>query len=591
MALAERLTSKVTGSLILALFTACICESGFAQPLAATGIVAAKEASPELTKAKQVDELFAKWEKSDTPGGVVAIIKDGKTIYSRGYGMASLDYDIHNTPSTVFLIGSTSKQFTAFAIHLLAQEGKLSVDDDARKYLPELHDFGTPITIQQLLHHTSGLRDFWDLAQLAGWHSDDAISEQDVLNLIWRQRDLNFKPGDRELYSNTGYTLLGLIVQRVSGMSLADFTQERIFKPLGMAHSHFEDNYSVPIRDRAYSYWPVNGSYLYEAASSSVVGQGGLYTTVEDLARWDENFYDGHVGGKTLLAEMQVQGRLNNGKTIDYASGLFIGDYRGLKIVEHPGNNAGYNANLLRFPDQHFSVVVLSNAEDLNPISLSRKIADIYLGDEFTSKPAQVGELKQVQITVDPKILDAYVGEYELNPTFVITFTKEKDQLMAQVTGQAKIPVFPASENTFFWKNLDDIRFTFGKPSASGEVEGGVFHQRGRDTQTKRIQRVPFTEVQLEDYAGDYYSDELNVVYEITSGPDGLLLRFPRRNPGDLVLHHATADNFRANYPIGLLQFTRDRDGACSGFTINAGRTQNLRFSKITITPIGAPLP
>jgi CubicO group peptidase (beta-lactamase class C family) len=293
------------------------------------GVVSNLPAPPPRVK-EQVDQLFTKWDKVETPGAAIAIIKDGKIIYSRGYGMANLEYDIPNTPATVFHIASVSKQFTAFAIYLLERENKLSLDDDVRRYLPELHDFGKAITIRQLLHHTSGLRDQWNLLALAGWRLEDVITQQDVLGLIWRQKELNFAPGEQMLYSNTGYTLLGLIVERVSGTSLSKFTQERIFQPLGMTHTHFQDDYGSLVKNRAYSYYTQEGGYKYIALSYSTVGPTSLFTTVEDLARWDQNFYDGRVGGEMVLDKMQAKGQLNNGRDINYASGLVIDEYRGL---------------------------------------------------------------------------------------------------------------------------------------------------------------------------------------------------------------------------------------------------------------------
>jgi len=268
--------------------------------------------------AHAVDQIFAQWAGPDSPGASIAVIENGKIIYSKGYGSANLEYGVPNTPATVFDLASVSKQFTAFAIHLLAQDGKLSLDDDVRKYVPRLHDFGKVITIRQLLHHTSGVRDHWNLLILAGWRLDDVITDGDVARLLFRQTELNFAPGDRYLYSNSDYTLLAMVVKQVSGRTLPEFAKECIFDPLGMSHTHFQNNYGVVVKDRAYSYArQPDGKYQYVALSSS-----SLFSAVGDLARWDENFYTGEVGGPALLAQMQEKGKLNNGKEIDYASGL-----------------------------------------------------------------------------------------------------------------------------------------------------------------------------------------------------------------------------------------------------------------------------
>ena len=553
--------------------------------LALSPIAQAAPAKTAPSKARQVDALFAKWNSPTSPGASVAVLQNGKIIYSHGYGMASLEYGVPNTPTTVFHMASVSKQFTAFAILLLAQDGKLSLDDDIRKYLPEMHDFGTPITIRELLHHTSGLRDQWNLLALAGWRLEDVITEQDILNLLWRQKELNFPPGDRMLYCNTGYTLLGLIVKRISGMPLSQFTQQRIFQPLGMTHTHFQDDYGRVVKNRAYSYEKGrDGAYRYVALSYSTVGPSSLFTTVEDLAKWDENFYTGKVGGKELIADIQLQGKLNSGKEVDYADGLIIAKYRGLNTVWHNGGDAGYRTNILRFPDQHFSVVVLSNAGDMNPTDLSFKIANIYLADKLEVVPAKAAPPKETPI--DPKVLAGYVGDYVLNPGFVLSFTLENGQLMAQATGQPKFPVYPSGNDNVFWKVVD-AHFTFERAADGGAVIGGVHHQNGLDAAAKKMTRTPLTADQLTDLTGDYYSDELAVLYSVSVRDGGLSVRYSR---GELALHQITGDIYSASFPIGTLRFTRGADGTCTGFMINDGRVQKLRFDKVTIAPVASGL-
>src|SRR5215470_16918957 len=250
---------------------------------------AASKPLPATGDIEKANATFAAWDKPASPGCALGVLKDGQLLYSHGYGLADVEHSVSITPTTVFHIASISKQFTAFAIYILANEGKLSIDDDVRKYLPELHDFHRVITIRHLLNHTSGLRDQWNLLMLAGWRLTDEITEQDILNMVWRQRELNFPPGEDEVYSNTGYTLLALIVERVSGRSLREFTQERIFEPLGMLHTHFQDHYGTLVQNRAYSYErQPDGGYQYVTLSYSTVVPSSLFTTLEDLARWDE---------------------------------------------------------------------------------------------------------------------------------------------------------------------------------------------------------------------------------------------------------------------------------------------------------------
>jgi CubicO group peptidase (beta-lactamase class C family) len=497
--------------------------------------------------------------------------------------MADVERGSTNKPTTVFHIASVSKQFTAFAVHLLAQDGKLSLDDDIRKYLPELNDFGKTITIRHLLYHTSGLRDQWNLLTLAGWRLEDVITEQDILSLLWRQKELNFSPGDEFLYCNSGYTLLGVIVKRVSGESLPAFTKRRIFEPLGMHNTHFHDNYGVLVKDRASSYaLQADGIYKYAALSYSNVGATSLFTTVEDLALWDQNFYDARVGGKALLADLQTKGKLNNGKEIPYASGIQIGEYRGLNTVDHGGGDAGFRTEILRFPDQRFSVIVLANGGDINAGGLSFKAADIYLDSQMKPSAIRPQKSDPVEIKVDPKLLDTFVGEYQLAPQFVITVTKENDQLMAQATGQPKAPLFASAEREFFYK-IVDAQITFKESDPEGMASAAVLHQNGRDTTGKRMKRIPMSAEDLDKREGEFYSDELHVLYTVLQRNGKLLIRYPR---GEIELEKLSGDTFMASFPLGTVRFNCSTSTSCEGFTVSNGRVRNLRFAKVEIKPV-----
>jgi CubicO group peptidase (beta-lactamase class C family) len=557
---------------------------------AATGHAEAPPAAAAVlapaTTEQRVDALLAAWDLPGMPGCAVAVIRDGKLIYRRGVGMADLEREAPIAPTTPFHVASMSKQFTAFAIYLLAQDGKLSLDDDIRKYLPELHDFGKTITIRHLLHHTSGLRDQWSLLLLAGWRLDDVITEDDIFGLLQRQQELNFAPGKEFLYSNTGFTLLGMIVKRVSGKPLPAFAQERIFGPLGMTHTMFHDDYGTLVKGRASSYEPLPaGGYRYVALSYSNVGATSLFTTVDDLALWDRNFYDGKVGGKDLLTQMQTRGELGNGKPIDYASGLVIGEYRGLKTVAHGGADAGYRSELLRFPDQHFSVAILANAGDFNTGKVTRMIADIYLEQQLKPLPlAAQQKPAPVEVAIDPAHLDALVGDYALSPQFVITFTKENDRLMTQATGQTKFPVFAADERTFFLKVVD-AQFTFDAPGKDGVVAGGVLHQNGRDQPAKRIERPSMSEADMKAFEGEFYSDELHVLYTVARKAGKLTLSYPR---GDMALDQLPGNAFGASFPIGRIQYQCRVGEGCSGFTVSNGRVRDLQFAKVKISATGA---
>ena len=392
------------------------------------------------TLETKVGQLFAEWNKSDSPGAALAIIREGEVVYKQGYGTANLEYDIPITTKTIFDIASVSKQFAAFAIATLSHEGKLSLDDDIRIHLPDVPDFGNTITIRHLLHHTSGLRDWVQSLVIAGDLMDDVISFKHILKMARHQKVLNFEPGSAFLYSNTGYNLLAEIVERVTGDSFREWTDSRIFRLLGMTNSHFHDDYQMILKNRAYSYQvDEKGGYKHTVNNTTALGSSSLYSTVEDLATWILNFDDTRIGEQTVIEQMHQRGVLNNGDRIDYAFGLNIGEYRGLRTVGHSGSWRGFRSHLIRFPDQKFGVVILCNLDTFNPLSLAEKVADLYLAAVLA--PVEVSESENASKPdagvksepLPPEQLTEFEGEYyteELDTTYTIVM--HEDGLVAR---------------------------------------------------------------------------------------------------------------------------------------------------------------
>src|SRR3989441_361773 len=384
--------------------------------MAASGRAASAAADK---KAAAVDEVFADLTKRGSPGCALGVYRDGKIIYSKGYGLANLEENVPITPESVFDIGSTSKQFTAASILLLEERGKLSVNDDIRKYIPELPDYGQKITVLHLLNHTSGLRDYLTLMDLAGIPTDSVTTDEDALQMIFRQKALNFAPGSDWLYSNTGFFLLSVIVKRASGKTLREFAAENIFAPLGMDHTQFRDDHTSLIANRAMAYdaKEKGAGYRLDVSYFEQTGDGAVHTSVEDLLKWDENFYSGQIGGKGFLAAIQEQGKLNNGKVLDYAKGLRVADYRGLRTVSHGGSWGGYRAELLRFPEQHFSVACLCNLGSARPSNRAQRVADIYLAGvmrpkEEKKKESEEDDRKKGEMRIAEEQLRDYLGDY-----------------------------------------------------------------------------------------------------------------------------------------------------------------------------------
>jgi CubicO group peptidase (beta-lactamase class C family) len=406
---------------------------------------------------------------ADGPGAAVAVVRDGKIIYSKGFGHSDLEHDAHITPTTVFHIASVSKQFTAFAIAMLADQGKLSIHDDIRKYLPEMHDFGTPITINHLVHHTSGLRDQWNLLMLAGWRLDDVITKDQIMRLVSKQRELNFKPGEEMVYCNTGFTLMAEIVSRVTGQSFADWTQENIFKPLDMSNTLFYDDHEKIVYNRAYSYQIGTDGFRKSVLSYANAGATSLFTTVEDLSKWANNFDDMKVGNERVMKMMEERFVLNNGDTISYAFGQSIGKHKGLRTISHGGADAGYRSYFLRFPDQHMAISVFSNLGSFNPGGLAYMIADLYLADELKPDPTAAPGPEQTPEegeTFDPATvrLADFTGRFyspELETTY--SFVVINDTLVAQHQRHDDMKLEIAKQDEFASGFLGTLAFTRGK--------------------------------------------------------------------------------------------------------------------------------
>lgn len=551
-----------------------------AQPALPAPLAPPAEQSQDSLAAR-LDVLFQAWDRPGSPGAVVAVIRDGQIIYSRGYGMANLEYDVPITPATIFHIASVSKHFTAFAVALLAEEGRLSLDDDVRKHLPELPDFGRKITVRHLIHHTSGLRDQWELLAMAGWRLDDVITQEHILKMVRHQQELNFEPGEEYLYSNTGYTLLAAIVERVSGQPLREFTAERIFRPLGMTSTHFHDDHEMIVKGRAYSYAPrPGGGFRNSPLNYANAGATSLFTTVEDLAKWDRNFYEPRVGTPALLERMLTRGVLNDGRQLDYAFALTHGEYRGLRTVGHSGADAGYRSYYVRFPEQRFAVVVLSNLSTFNPTRLALRVADLYLAGQFPGRPATQAYAPLAappSVPLSPRELRDKVGLYASPLTDQFRRIELRDgKLMLMIRpGYELAPVSPNRFMVLGSPNRVEMEFEpvgRGRPFRLREVvEGGapVVYEA----------TVAPTVEQLGEYAGTFYSEELGTAYTLVVR-EGTLVAQHRRHD-DTALVPTLRDRFLGdNWWLRRVEFTRDEQGRVDGFRVTVGRVRNLRFVK-----------
>lgn len=548
----------------------------------------AQEALPAPV-ALRVDSVFATYTQPLSPGCALGVMHNGQLVYAKGYGLSDLEHDVPIAPSSIFHVASISKQFTAYSILLLQRDGLLSLDDDIRKYLPPVPDLGHVITIRHLIHHTSGLRDQWHLLTLGGWRADDPKSERDILWLVSRQRALNFVPGAEHLYNNTGYTLLGTIVRRVSGKSLREFTTERIFEPLGMTSTHFHDDHTMIVPGRTSAYVPAGGGgrgsrggaapgvsdYRISIPVFDNAGATSLFTTVEDMAKWERNFLQPTVGDAGLIEQMSERGTLNDGTTIPYAFALSHGELRGLRTIGHSGSDAGYRADYVRFPDQRYAFATFCNIGTANPALLNRSVAQVVLAGQLgpvVAAGARGGPTPPSAIAMPADELRRYAGIYVdsiSEAARALVFRDSTGTLHASGAPNAPTLVPIGNEEFVAQAGANTIRVKFHRDARG---VSGVSDSGSAVVFTRREPPRP----SLAEYAGRYRSEELDVEWVFASSDSNLVLSI-RREP-DQRLRPLYEDGFIAGG--AAVRFTRDPAGRITGFLYTAGRVRHMRFER-----------
>lgn len=515
----------------------------------------------------RVDTIFSAYNKADSPGCSLGVIQDGSFVYRKSYGEASLELGVPLSSASVFYMGSVSKQFTAASVVLAAEQGYLSLDDDVRKYIPELPDYGHPITLRQMLHHTSGLRDFLSLLDLSGQEAGVIHSDAQIIDLIARQKGLNNVPGDEFIYSNTNYFLLGEVVKRATHKSLEDFAAENIFDPLGMTHTRYYDDHTLVVPGRVAAYAPgKDGGFQVDWSTDyDIVGAGGLMSSVDDLLHWDQNFYHNRLGKGTLLQEMQTRGVLNDGKSISYALGLEIEQYRGLPIVEHSGALYGYRTEILRFPEQRFTVLCLCNLSSTAVTNLSRQVADVYLEKELQKDPGEAGPAHADRFP-DP---GSFAGRY-LDPHthLIYSFTASGDSLMGWGAKLRRV-----GANQFRDLGTGTITFTQtgGRMGATLIMDGKTFFA-GQTIQAPRL-----TEADLATYTGRFTSDEIGATYKVAAEGQRMTLQINWNAP--MTLMPVAPDEFESA-ALGTIVFDRDENHHVTGLKIYTMNARGLSFRK-----------
>ncbi len=559
----EQLANRLARSITPLLLALVVAGAAFAEKTEPPPIVA----RPAETVQHRVDEIFATYDKAGSPGCALGVIRDGAFIYRKGYGTASLELGVPLSAQSVFNMGSISKQFTAASVVLAAEQGFLSLDDNVRKYIPELPDYGQPITLRQMLHHTSGFRDVLGLLHLSGRDVLDLHPMPELLDLVARQKALNFNPGDEFLYSNTNYFLLAEVVERATGKPLSKFAAENIFQPLGMAHTRFYDDHTVVVPGRVPGYGPgSNGSFLVNWSTNfDNVGPDGLMSNVDDLLLWDRNFYENKLGKGTLLKEMQTRGVLNSGKQTSYALGLSLGNYRGLPTVDHGGALFGYRTETLRFPEQRFTVVCLCNLSNADPDSLSRKVADVYLEKNLQAATPPLPP----PVAGAASDLGQFAGNYlDRHNQSMATFSVLSGNLFAWGVSLRRV-----GSNRF--KGPGGRIVTFD--SSNGTMKTTVKVDGKTIFAGTRIDELHLSEADLAAYAGAYRSTELDATYTLAVEKGSLMLRNnwnPPQKLDPLVRDEFEGPGFE------MLVFHRDANDRVSGLSVFTARSRNVIFEK-----------
>jgi len=515
--------------------------------------------------AERAFEKASKTNPMPAPGCSVGVSLDGQTVFEKAFGMAEMEHGIPNSPQTIFESGSVAKQFTAAAIVLLQQDGRLNLDDPVRKYIPELPDYGRPMTIRHLLNHTAGLRDWGSVMALTGVGRGDRVISQDVVfDVIVNQKALDFTPGAEYSYSNSGYQLAAIIVERVSKQKFGDFVTERLFKPLGMTKSSWRDDYQrlVPGRAQGYSRQGPNGPWRLNMPFMNVVGNGGMLTTVGDWLKWNAAL-DSRTLGAPLVEALETQGVLNDGRKISYALGLDVGSYKGIKEIAHSGGTAGYQTYLARFPEKKLSVAALCNGAPPSAGDVVHSVVD----EIFGPFPAPA---RTAAVQMPEEQLKKYVGTWRNEKT-------RNANMVVVDKGELKLNggvLRPAADGAFMLGDRK-AKFVLNKEGAPAVME--INNTDGSVTRLTLEQAWTPTAAELASFAGDWYSEEANAT--ITFAVEGDKAFIKQRPTTKLPLRPLYKDHFGG--PGQVIWFTRDASGKIDKLHIGASRMRDMPFERV----------
>jgi CubicO group peptidase (beta-lactamase class C family) len=534
--------------------------------------------------AARTDQLMIGYTSDDVPGAAALVIKNGETVLHRYWGMANLAYGIPMSEKTVHNIGSTSKQFLTFALLLLQEEGKLSLDDDVREYIPELPDFGHTVTLRHLVNHTSGYREFINLIAMTGRNVTTELDIDQIIRIVQRQPELQNVPGSEFNYNNTGYALMTEVIKRVTGAPFPEWMKVNVFEPLEMHHTVVRTSPNQIVADRSVGYSPGrNGRFTEATDLGGAAGAGGIHSTMGDLAKWVSNLLNPVVGTVAMIEEMSTPFELNDGSFTQYGLGLFVQDYKGLSYFHHGGADIAHRSMLMVFPDIDAAVITQSNMAAFSG-SLTNRIAELFLEeyletDETAEEQDEVADESgdETGFVYDIEKFDQLAGRYELAimPGFILTFSRDGDRIFTQATNQPEVNLTATSDSTFTLTGVDaSVTFHINEDATADSL---TLHQNGNHIARK----IAFTldTGQMAQYAGRYFSEEIETFYTVMLKEDMLVLRHYQIS-GELELTPTTEDSFGSEFPISTVRFVRDEGGQITGFRASNGRTRDVLFER-----------
>ena len=520
----------------------------------------------------QIEDLLEKEVTSDhAPGMIVGVIKDGELIYHGHRGLMNLSYELPFNDSTCFGVASVTKQFTAACIGILANGALLSVDDDIRKYVPELPFYEDTIRIRHLLNHTSGIRNHNVLLDLSGFdYEHQGYTNASIEQLMFRQKGVNNRPGEKMLYANTNYVLLALVVKRVSGMPIHQFAEKELFQPLGMNHTFYRHDLGRIVKNQACTYYQEKDGFKQKKSLTLCVGAGGLGTTVDDLAKWSQLFLDQKHDFAFLADFLTVLDTLPDGSTMKHARGIFVSDYKGIQTLNHSGRDIGMRAQLICVPKLGISIIVYANSSQYNAVDFSYKLLDLWMPDQKEEKN------KKESCTHSVKELKQHIGTYqELNSDLRLQFFVQHDTLFSQSSfGRQGVPLCSATAHSFLRVQNASVSYVFSADKERLKVDfgGAIFY-------LERVELTANPNERREDFVGEYFSEELGITYRLAMHHDQLVLTYP--NSPKLILNEGEKDVFGANRRTKY-SFQRDEHGAVTHFLVAAeGTVKDILFTKI----------